>query len=600
MCGIFGQLGSSIKNVARVKKAIEHRGPDDFGEFYNQSIHLLHARLSIVGLGESGHGPMLSDDKKIALTYNGEIYNYKEIKADLLNLGYHFKSTTDTEVLLIGYQAYGLKILDMIDGIYAFGIWDEVNPDDKKLILVTDPFAVKPLYYGYKNIEGKKNWVFSSEIKSIKASEFFPTFKVNSKALESYLSTGHVQSQMTIFEEIQVLSAGHYLEISLEKGMKKHCFKRFNYKKETSFNLKDHFSKTISSQLMSDVPVGVFLSGGMDSTLVAILASEYLNKNSVNLNKMQAFTIGVDTTKNKKAWDEVPLATTLAENLNIEHHHYYLQKKDFMSSWEDFIKALDHPSIDGFNSYWVSKLAKENNVKVVLSGLGGDEIFAGYPIFKHAYYNNHSSFKGKLLERIPFNFLSKFNLQSQAFNPNDLKHWYQNYRFINKDYNAHFDWQDYDQFPLLSKISLYEKDNYLFPTLLRDMDAVSMYHGIEVRVPMLDWHMWSSILNLDDESKITQIQSHINKPLLFNAFKNFDLFTQVAMQPKKGFELPIGEWAYEIIVEHISMIKEFCHNYNLSEKHFNKALFKYQRNKQNYRVVWSYFIIAQYLNLMLN
>lgn len=591
MCGIFGQLYQPIKNFPATKLALEVRGRDNFGRYTNQDIDFLHARLAIIGLGEQGNGPMISADKRYVLTYNGEIYNYKTLREEIFKQGFHFQSMTDTEVLLNGFICYGEKIFNLIEGIYAFALWDCV---EKRLYLGVDPFGIKPIYYGVKTIHTdgveKRAWVFSSQIRPIVESKFFETLKIDSNGVESYLMSGSVQGEATIFESIRTIRPGNIYKID-NRGMHK-IFEPKQFLCDSTKiveslslpKLKEKIISVVEQELMSEVPLGLFLSGGIDSSILALIMRKF--------GPVMAFSLGVESVQ----------ANKLAKKLDIKHYQYYLTQSDFNDSIQDFILSIDHPSIDGFNSYWVSKLASKN-VKVALSGLGADEIFAGYPIFHHAYQWEKNRIPG--LGYLPFGALSRMNLlkYAQNFSPKYFIETYSKYRKIDQKKKIQFlQEENNSSWPLLSQISLLEKNHYLFSMLLRDMDSLSMRHQVEVRVPFLNWDLWNSLLHLNNETKCETLTHHrMNKPLLVRAFQQEfeDIgfgaeFLALSKDKKKGFELPIGRWGKELFLSKAKEMKDFCATIGIDNKHYTMGYNKFLKDENNYRILWSYFVLMEY------
>ncbi|MDD4860419.1 MAG: asparagine synthase (glutamine-hydrolyzing), partial [Dehalococcoidales bacterium] len=408
MCGILGGTSLKIKNekeISLILESLKHRGPDGSGVFWDKKnrVFLGHQRLSIIDLSDKAKQPMriitnnptyvktsggrqetiTKNKQECVITFNGEIYNYKEIKKELEEKGYKFKSDSDTEVVLNSYLEWGTKCVERFRGMFAFGIWDESK---KKMILIRDRFGVKPLYYYF----GGDDFIFASELKAICQ---FPNFhkEINLEVLPLYFHFGYIPDPYTIFKNVFRLEAGMIMEIPLP-------FNSFNFKKEKYWSPEHYFNKTpinadlyadscrhndekiindlekvlkesFQYRMVADVDVGVFLSGGIDSSLVAAI----LQKNSSK--KIKTFTIGFQDEK----YNEAPTAREIADYLGTEHQEYYVSTEDLKKAFDNYANIFDEPFGDssGLPTYLLAKLARQN-VKVALSGDGGDELFSGY------------------------------------------------------------------------------------------------------------------------------------------------------------------------------------------------------------------------------
>ena len=376
MCGIVGFIDKN-KNLEILSNMLEvqlHRGPDDSGVYFDEKsgVNLGHNRLSVQDLSSKGRQPFISDCGNFVIVFNGEVYNFKDIRKELINLGYKFVSNTDTEVVLYSYKEWGIKCLQKFIGMFAFCILDKI---DNKLTMVRDRAGVKPLYY---YTDGKE-FIFSSEIKSFHK---HPKFKKeqNIDVLPYYFQFGYIPAPHTIFNNCFKLEPGHYLEVNIE-SLKSTIIKYWDV---NDFYLKEKVKKNendilreieellenaIELRMISDVPVGVFLSGGYDSSLVASILCKKLKK------KINTFTIGFDDEK----YNEAAQARSIANYLDTNHKEYYMRENDVLDLVADLPYYYDEPFGDSsaLPTMILSKLARES-VTVALSADGGDETFVGY------------------------------------------------------------------------------------------------------------------------------------------------------------------------------------------------------------------------------
>src|SRR3989344_315420 len=396
MCGIAGIWDFNGKNenmentIKSMTNALAHRGPDDAGFYTNvkNNIALGHRRLSIIDLSTHGHQPMSNDNKNIWITYNGEIYNFIEIKKELESLGYAFKSHSDTEVILKSYEEWGLSSVHKFRGMFALAIWDSAK---KTLFLLRDRAGVKPLYYYFN----KGLVLFASELKALHK---HPRFKkeINYEGLNLFLQLGYIPAPYTIFKNTHKVNSGHYLKIHNGKIQEEKYWDINDFyltkpiqknEAEIENELERILTESFSLRLISDVPVGVFLSGGIDSTLVTAL----LQKKSIN--PLKTFTIGFK----EKNYDEAPYAKIIAKHLKTDHYELYCTPKESFNIIKNFSELYDEPFGDssGIPNFLVSKLAR-GKVKVALSADGADELFCGY-----AYYNKIENLWNKIQNSTP-------------------------------------------------------------------------------------------------------------------------------------------------------------------------------------------------------
>lgn len=559
MCGIngiidFGSGASVHVNALRcMNNALIHRGPDDGNTYVDGPAALGHRRLSIIDLSAAGRQPMQSSNGRFILVFNGEIYNYAEIRKEL---DYPFRSKCDSEVLLAAWQIWGERCIERFNGMFAFAIWDR---KDSILHLVRDRVGIKPLYY-YK-CQGKIT--FSSELRPILLSKAVPA-KLNSASLVDYLRYQCVHQPDTIIQDVHLLPAGAHMRVAAESSRMEiywHPVDNTIPTKMTPTQAKlavhDALMKAVDRRLISDVPFGAFLSGGIDSSAIVALMSRITD--DVN-------TFCVSFAEEK--YSEARFARVVSNKFKTNHHEIILNPTDFLELIPNALDAMDHPSGDGLNTYVVSKATKGAGITMALSGLGGDELFAGYPIFPQSL--KLDKFKalnmlprkvriaaGILLERLKpgissakissilsaekVNAISAYPLYRQVFLDNQILDLLDDQCLaVNRvqgilEEPLHIDGRNV--LPLLSQISIAEIETYMQHVLLRDTDQMSMAHALEVRVPFLDHELIELVLGLSDCVKYP----HTPKELLVDALGDL-LPPEIVHRPKMGFTLPFEKW----------------------------------------------------------
>src|SRR3989344_3517105 len=402
MCGISGIIkkGASPHElegiVSRMNNTQRRRGPDDHGVFVDDKngLALGHTRLSILDLSPAGHQPMSMD--KLQITFNGEIYNFLELRDELKKKGHEFKTNSDTEVILAAYAEWATASFSKLRGMFAFGLWDNGK---QKLFLVKDRYGIKPLYY-YSNQE---KLVFASTVKAIKASGLAPD-KKNEKAAIGFLLFGSVPLSHTTQQDVHGLEAGCYLEINNDLSVKKvKYYDPLNYfnktieqenkgtREQVVKKVRELLEYSVSKHLISDAPLGVFLSGGIDSSVLAILAAKQRDLSNPGVKGTPTPGLGrnprlttLSIVFDEQAFSEQKYQQLIAKQIGSDHHEYKVTKQDFENALPDIWDAMDQPTVDGINTYFVAQAAKKAGLKTVLSGLGADEIFMGYPSFRRA------------------------------------------------------------------------------------------------------------------------------------------------------------------------------------------------------------------------
>lgn len=568
MCGISGIVGlgnrqESEKLIRVMNDALSHRGPDAEGFYVEDHMALGHRRLSIIDLSTAANQPFTDPSGRFILVFNGEIYNYQEVRNELSN--YPFRTHSDTEVILAAYIQWGPSCLSKLKGMFAFALWDKT---DKKLFIARDRFGVKPLYYYAKD----GYFLFSSEIRSLLSSGLVPR-KLNKQALSDYLKYQSVITPYTLVENILQLPAGHYMIHSEHDLVIRKYWDLTDVvplpdeqgADKVMGNVKDLLFQSVERRLVSDVPVGAFLSGGIDSSaIVAIMAQ-------VSRQKPVAFTIGFD----EKEYDETAYAELIAKKYDVTHHKVKLRPDDFLDELPHALAAMDTPSGDGINTYVVSKAIRKNGIKVALSGVGGDELFVGYPIF-HQFKKlqgyqklfKYSSLLRKPLSKLlpsgnqkkdrikailelpdisiaaiypllrqiqtkaQINQLTKMNGLSD--DPGTLE------KFLSENLDK------INVFDTYSQVSIADYYGYTQHVLLKDTDQMSMAVALEIREPFFDHDLAEYVISLPDVYKGIAYP----KQLLVESLKPL-VPDEVVFRKKQGFVLPYDVWMR-------NELKSFC------------------------------------------
>lgn len=545
MCGIAGILSTSpgsaalVPALVKMQRALHHRGPDDAGLWTNtsSSVGLAHTRLSILDLSPGGHQPMISADGRHVICFNGEIYNFRELRADLEQSGVVFKTESDTEVLLQLYARDGESMVEKLRGMFAFCLWDEEN---QQALLARDPLGIKPLYIH----AGSGVLAFASELRALTGSGVFqPT--LCTEAVQRYFETGTVPEPITLVNEALMLEAGHSL-VWKDGRSRKRTFWRLDFKSSFTGDAVAHARSalidSVRHHFVSDVPVGVFLSGGIDSTAILALANETGHRG------IRSFSIAVDDA----AADESPIARRTAAHFGSEHHEMRLDANVARGLFSEFLKHLDQPTIDGLNTFTVSSLARQHGMKVVLSGLGGDELFGGYSSFTkipkmlrlHPVLSRVPGLaamlqRGKPQHRRLADFLRSSGTVEDAYaalrgifskgEAAALTQW------ITGGQGRQEGQERQEGQTIGDAVSELELTRYMRNQLLRDSDVMSMAHGLELRVPFVDRVLCEKVAMIPTAERLRG-----QKALLTDAIHEVPEW--VVNQKKRGFLFPYQKW----------------------------------------------------------
>jgi asparagine synthase (glutamine-hydrolysing) len=537
MCGIAGFISNTVIEkeaslVFNMCEAMAHRGPDALRtECIENNICFGHSRLSIIDLNEVANQPMWSADKKILLVLNGEIYNFKKLKNQLSD--YPYNTHSDTEVAIAAYLKWGLQFVDHLEGMFSIALHDATK---QQTFLIRDRFGKKPLYYH----ENEKGFWFASEMRAlIKAGCLTP--RINKKVIGYYLQYQTVHFPDTIIEEVYQIPPGSILTIDAEgKSLQSYFDSNSLVHEPEEYDkqkLRDLFFKSVEKRLVSDVPLAVLLSAGIDSNLILAAAAK--------VQKMDAFTIGF----NEKAFDESVLAAQSAKHYGANHHVIKLSEQDFLGSVHNTLEAMDHPSGDGPNTFLISEYIKKAGFTVALSGLGGDEVFFGYPHYANLDFLHRS----KPFQWVPASVLkigSKVAGNNKVSKLSSIKEAMHSPEQSMAVFRSNFDKSrldsdfglPYESFDAkhqdenrLNKISKTEMRYYMHDVLLRDADQMSMAHSLELRNPFLDHELVQYVWSIDDK------KVYPPKNLLFDAFAE-DLPEYILNKKKTGFTFPWDKW----------------------------------------------------------
>jgi asparagine synthase (glutamine-hydrolysing) len=605
MCGIAGvfnykaQRAISKNTLKNMTSLLKHRGPDEEGLYIDQQagIGLGHRRLNIIDL-MTGKQPMSDNEEDIWIVYNGEIYNFPELKKDLQSKGYYFRTTSDTEVIIYFYKEYGKKAFARLNGIFAFAIYDK---KEKSVILVRDHFGIKPLYYTFSN----GRLLFGSEIKTILQNSSVKK-ELNYEAFNSFLTFRYNPSPQTLFKNINKLLPGHYLKVTAKGLIELKSYWDYIPKINNSISEKEAIEEyqrllknAVHRQMISDVPVGLLLSGGVDSAAVGYLMKD------VNKGKIKAFTIGF---QGKGDYNELDDAHKTAKLFGLKHYGMTIMQNEYL---EFFYRSFYHteepiaePTIPAL--YYISKLAAQH-LKVVLAGQGADEPLAGYHRYLGFYYISKYAYLFKILplkkiiEFFPRNerlkratYASQFATELQRLmgiytiftssqKENLLKG--NKWNLINSEdkalverlYSQTSELQD-----SLSKMLFIDTRMSLADNLLLFNDKMTMANSLEMRVPYLDIELVQFIESLPSSLKIRRL----NRKYIHKKAVEKWLPKEIIYRKKRGFATPMDEWLQSDLAETTKRIlnskKSACREFfNLD--FINSMIDKHQRKKEDFK-----------------
>jgi asparagine synthase (glutamine-hydrolysing) len=569
MCGIAGIINFDPnrcvdhEELHAIRDYMYRRGPDGKGSWFSpdKNVGLAHRRLSIIDTSKNAHQPMISSDKRYIIVFNGEIYNFHELRNLLLSEGYRFNSNSDTEVLLNLFSFKKEAMFDLLEGMYAFAIWD---CKDERILIARDPFGIKPLYFS----ETSHSFYFASQVKALLVAKDIPAER-NPAGYVGFYCLGHVPEPHTLYKQIKAFPPGEYMYIdryghkrnfifcSIKDEIQKsgeNARLNFNGNKEVLY---EALSNTTRKHLISDVPLGVFLSAGLDSSTITAFSREH----SADLITLTLGFSEYAGTEN----DESAIAIKTADYYQTRHHTIFISSNAFHENLDQFISAMDQPSIDGVNSFFICQAAAKAGLKVVLSGLGGDELFWGYPSFSQVPnmvqvfgWLQHFPKIGEWFRKMSLPFLGKvtspkyagllelggcwegaYFLRRGLFMPWELDRFMEPKQVLEG-------WENLSLFQTMAlhhrgincaqlKVSSLEMNNYMRNQLLRDSDWASMAHSIELRVPFIDLPLLKAVIPFLVRNKIRNkkfLSEMPPKPLPGN----------VVNRRKTGFTVPFRDW----------------------------------------------------------
>lgn len=617
MCGITGVCfanNEKIVNPLLLKEmcnVMAHRGPDDEGFFLSRNIGLGFRRLSIIDL-HLGHQPMTDAFEQATIVFNGEIYNYQKLKRDLEFRGRLFKTNSDTEVILNCYLEYGIEFVNSLRGMFAFAIWDKRT---NKIILGRDRFGIKPLYYSLD----KDRLVFASEMKSILKGGFSKK-ELDWQAVDSYFSYGYILSPLSIYKDIRKLAAGHILVVETNNNNFSGTLYRYwkpEFNEDRSFSFEDYkvqirekLDESVKAHLVSDVPVGAFLSAGIDSNaVVSMMIKSYPDR-------VKTFSIGFKDSK----YNEAILAKKCADYYGTEHTELYLKPEsaDIIDKIVDF---YDEPFADSsaIPTYFVSKLASES-VKVVLSGDGGDEFFAGYGSYQQALKINNfrnlieigRPFSRFLSYAMPYSMKGKRFLYSLSKKPSQFYAYAMQVNDMEKRFLFHPDVIDNitkspsvniklcslnkSNKDLVSRYTGMDIATYLVDDILTKVDRASMANSLEVRVPIIDHEFFELAARIPSEMKIN---GNTGKYIFREAIKDqipYDVYNK----PKTGFTIPINEWFADNLIDYYSESLRSAKEIGIFNPAYLKSFYKTKNLGSQITRIWPILVFSKWMERVHN
>lgn len=571
MCGIFAAIDLPRPTRTRedaILRALASRGCDDQGRWRDDRALFLHTRLAIQDLSRAGRQPMTSGEgePQAVIIFNGEIYNQHELRRELAAAGHRFTSTSDTEVLLAGFRFWGREVWRRLEGIYAAAVWE---PSAGRLTLARDPLGVKPLLWWRQG----GRCAAASSLSGLEASGLASRGQLDTRALRSYALWGSVASPLSILKGVEAFPPGHWAEWTSDGSWRVERWSApFGTTASTTGSegveaidvedaatgVEGALRAAVEAQCIGDVPIGIFLSGGLDSGLLAALVRQIRN------GPIPSLSLGFRDLPG--AVDESVSARLSASHLGLEHHPIEIGLQDLDESFDSFLDAIGQPSIDGFNGFLVARAAKALGIKVALSGLGADELFAGYP---HLW-------SPSLLDQ-----LRAREIQSHGLSAAHVEELHGERRALVPNLQEG-----------ISSIQarLLELRGYLRDTLLRDTDAVSMQHGVEVRVPFLHLPLVQKALSIDGAIHLADgpktLLRRIAQPLLPR---------ETIAGKKRGFSLPLGTWIASSSRFHPDRIVALLAGHEIPSRALRASWALLRARPTHWQYYWRWVVLAEWL-----
>ncbi|WP_443938134.1 asparagine synthase (glutamine-hydrolyzing) [Pedobacter sp. MW01-1-1] len=555
MCRIAGIINKLNKDenlydlVKAMTETMAHGGPDDEGYFINleKNIAFGHKRLALLDLSPAGHQPMQYEDGRFTITFNGEVYNYLALKTELTDFGFTFSSNSDTEIILAAFAQWGVNSFQKLEGMFALALYDK---EKEVCYLVRDSAGIKPLYFSHVN----QQLVFASEVKAFHALPY--AYQANPSWKIYFLAFGHIPEPYTTCEEIQMLPKGHYLKYALndnsceiQKFGSVHPTELIATEKEAVEKIQRVLYDSVKTHMMADAEIGIFLSGGIDSSILSLIADEIQKEGKIK--KLNTLSINFEESN----YSEKKYQDCIVSKIDTNHAEYTITEDFFKQHFNQALQAMDQPTTDGINSWFVNYSAKQNHLKAVLSGIGADELFGGYPSFKRIRLIQTLSALPKSLLKLGLHFkhagikrsyylrykntAGKYLFLRGIFTPDEIAD------ILNcsiKQVDTVLSNIKFDELPahLTAKeqASWLELNLYMQNQLLKDTDTMSMQHGIEVRLPFLDKKLISLVQSVPSRFKYKTKQP---KAILIAACSSL-LPKKIWNRPKMGFTFPLQQW----------------------------------------------------------
>ena len=614
MCGIFGihyfdpQRPVNQQMVLEASDVMHHRGPDDSGYFVDGSTGLGHRRLSIIDLS-SGHQPMTNENGGVIVVYNGEIYNYKEIKEELIGKGHIFRTDCDTEVIVHGYEEWGTDCLQKFNGMFAFLLFDKAR---RLLWGVRDRLGIKPLYYYHDN----DVFIAASEVKALLKTGLVKS-ALNENVLDAYFSVGYVPGPETMFLGIKKVLPGHYLLVG-EGKVEEHEYWDFAEIEYRSWSENEAIERVealltdcVRKRLVSDVPVGAFLSGGLDSSVVVALMDGLIAPEPVS-----TFTVAYH-----EGYSEKEYARIVADQFRTNHHEFYLEADDFFSSLETLVRFAEEPIVEpaAIALYHIAKLAREH-ATVLLSGEGSDEVFGGYYLYQFmsqiekirkytpnillAVLPSLGSFSPKLKNQKYLDWMNlplsqRYQGTSSYLTPSLKKRLYHS-DFLNSK-SAYLEDQFAGYFKKvegkdpLTQMLYVDTKTWLVDDLLVKADKMTMAASIELRVPFLDYRLIETVAGLAADLKI---RNGNGKYLLKKISEKF-LPRRIIFRKKMGFPVPTQEWLNNSATEQLNDLLLTIKDLNYFKAGIIDSIMAHHRKKSedNSKLIMSFLVLAEWYRM---
>jgi len=627
MCGIAGAIGrldaDVIDAVDRAHAALVHRGPDGEGRWHDvrdeRGVALAHRRLAIIDLSADGAQPMHDTATGNVIVFNGEIYNFRALRRELEELGHIFRTRSDTEVLLKAHAQWGDDAVERLEGMFAYALWDAT---ERRMLLVRDRLGIKPLYF----VRAESTILFASEVRALLATGLVRR-RLDPVALGTYLWNGFVVGPRTIIEGVELLPAASMMNVleSCETGPVRQYWRNpaGGEASDDTTELSRRFQESVQLHLVSDVPLGVFLSGGVDSSVLAASASRMSHE------RVRTFNVSFD----EVAFDESRYAKRVAESIDSEHYDIRLTEEDFANQLDDALTSIDQPTFDAINTYFVSRAVREAGLTVALAGTGGDELFGGYASFRELPRAMKWSRRASIMSENRLRSWASMVARVKTGRPGEVKpqtRWaklgdalatrgdlvkmYQvSYALFTQEFleelssasdpmayglpaeRAEELREEASHCRPLAAISLLEQALFLGERLLRDTDAASMAVSLEVRVPLLDHRFIEALAGLREDRRFAPV----GKKALLRELGLGGVDPSLFDRPKSGFALPLDQWCRRRLRDAIDSTfadAELSRSVGLEPEAVGRLWRSYQADSPGlyWSRIWSLFVLLNW------